>query len=76
MIEAFWRSMKHQWLFLNTLDSVARGRALVDFYVNEHNTAPGSRVAKNNARAARPDQWKSAKLHSEDSVLAASHGSV
>jgi transposase InsO family protein len=38
MIEAFWRSLKHQWLFLNTLDSVARVRTLVEFYVNEHNT--------------------------------------
>ena len=25
LIEAFWRSMKHQWLFLNTLDSIAAG---------------------------------------------------
>jgi transposase InsO family protein len=38
LIEAYWRSLKHQWLFLNTLDSVARVRALVEFYVNEHNT--------------------------------------
>ena len=38
MVEAFWRSLKHQWLFLNTLDTVARVRALVQFYVNEHNT--------------------------------------
>jgi transposase InsO family protein len=38
IIEAVWRSMKHQWLFLNTLDSVAHVRALVEFYVNEHNT--------------------------------------
>jgi len=26
LIEAFWRQMKHQWLFLNTLDSVASVR--------------------------------------------------
>jgi transposase InsO family protein len=38
LIEAYWRSLKHQWLFLNTLESVARVRALVEFYVNEHNT--------------------------------------
>jgi putative transposase len=38
MVEAFWRSLKHQWLFLNTLDTVARVRALVEFYVTEHNT--------------------------------------
>jgi putative transposase len=38
LIEAYWRSLKHQWLFLNTLDCVARVRAMVEFYVNEHNT--------------------------------------
>ena len=38
LIEAYWRSVKHQWLFLNTLDSVARVRAMVEFHVNEHNT--------------------------------------
>ena len=38
MIEAFWRSLKHQWLYLNSLDSLARLRTLVEFYVEEHNT--------------------------------------
>jgi putative transposase len=38
LIEAYWRSLKHQWLFLNTLDSVVRVRAMVEFYTNEHNT--------------------------------------
>ena len=38
IVEACWRSLKHQWLFLNTLDTVARVRTLVEFYVNEHNT--------------------------------------
>ena len=38
IVEAFWRSLKHQWLFLNTLDTVARVRALVEFYVDEYNT--------------------------------------
>jgi putative transposase len=37
MIEAFWRSMKHQWLFLNRLESVAQLRNLVAFFVDEHN---------------------------------------
>ncbi len=37
MIEAFWRSMKHQWLFLNTLDSVAALRRHVLLYVTAHN---------------------------------------
>ena len=38
MIEAFWRVMKHQWLFLNQLDSLTKLRRLVEFYVNQHNT--------------------------------------
>jgi hypothetical protein len=37
MIEAFWRSFKHQWLFLHSLDSVTTVRRLVEFYVQEHN---------------------------------------
>jgi transposase InsO family protein len=38
MIEAFWRSLKHQWLYLNSLDSIERLRAFVEFYVEQHNT--------------------------------------
>jgi hypothetical protein len=38
MIEAWWRSLKHQWLFLHSLDSVPTVRRLVAFYVQEHNT--------------------------------------
>jgi putative transposase len=38
MIEAFWRSLKHQWLYLNSLDSIMRLQALVEFYVEQHNT--------------------------------------
>jgi len=33
LIEAFWRQLKHAWLFLNTLDSTVA----VSFYVREHN---------------------------------------
>jgi Integrase core domain len=36
MIEAWWRSLKHQWLFLHSLDSVTTVRRLVEFYVQEH----------------------------------------
>jgi transposase InsO family protein len=36
MIEAWWRSLKHQWLFLHSLDNVTV-RRLVEFYVQEHN---------------------------------------
>ena len=38
MIEAWWRSLKYQWLFLNQLDSVDAVRRLTDSYVIEHNT--------------------------------------
>ena len=37
MIEAWWRSLKHQWLFLHSLDSVATIRRLAAFYVHEYN---------------------------------------
>ena len=37
MIEAWWRSLKHQWLFLHPLDSIATIQRLVAFYVHEHN---------------------------------------
>jgi hypothetical protein len=37
MTEAWWRSLKHQWLFLHSLDNVATIRRLVAFYVHEHN---------------------------------------
>src|ERR1700726_1963002 len=37
MIEAWWRSLKHQWLFLHSLDSVTTVRRLVAFYVDEQN---------------------------------------
>ncbi len=38
LIEAWWRTLKHQWLYLNTLDSVETVRRLVAFYVAAHNT--------------------------------------
>ncbi|WP_157898908.1 DDE-type integrase/transposase/recombinase [Luteitalea pratensis] len=37
MIEAWWRSLKHQWLFLHSLDSSSTVGRLVAFYVDEHN---------------------------------------
>lgn len=37
LIEAWWRSLKHNWLFLHSLQSVAQVRKLVGFYVQEHN---------------------------------------
>ncbi len=38
LIESWWRVLKHQWLFLNTLDSVKTIEKLVAYYVEEHNT--------------------------------------
>ena len=38
LIESWWRVLKHQWLYLNTLDTVSSVRTLVTFYVQEHNT--------------------------------------
>ena len=37
MIEAFWRSLKHSWLYLHSLDSFAALRRLVELYVTAHN---------------------------------------
>ena len=52
MIEAWWRSLKHQWLFLHSLDSVTTVRRLVAFYVDEHN-----RVLPHSAfRGQTPDE--------------------
>ena len=38
MNEAFWRSLRHQWLYLHSLDSFTHLEQLIDFYVREHNT--------------------------------------
>jgi len=37
MIESWWRVLKHQWLYLNTLDTLATVQKLVAFYVEQHN---------------------------------------
>ena len=37
MIEAWFRSIKHQWLFLHQLDNIATLKRLTEFYVVEHN---------------------------------------
>lgn len=38
MIERFWLSMKHSFLFTQELDSITALRRFVDFYVDQHNT--------------------------------------
>ena len=52
LIEAWWRSLKHNWLYLNQLDSIARVRRLVAFYVEEHNT----RLPHSAFRGQTPDE--------------------
>jgi putative transposase len=37
MIEAFWRSLKHSWLYLHTPDGLAALRHLIEFYVKADN---------------------------------------
>ena len=37
MIEAFWRSLKHAWLYLHSLGSLTTLRRLIEFYVTAHN---------------------------------------
>ena len=36
MIEAWYRQLKHQWLFLNELDSATSVRKLIAIYVKQH----------------------------------------
>jgi len=38
MIEAWWRTLKHHWLYLNTLDTAESVRRLTALYVEAHNT--------------------------------------
>jgi len=52
LIESWWRVVKHQWLFLNTLDTVAALERLVAFYVQEHNT----RLPHSAFRGQTPDE--------------------
>ena len=37
MIEAFWRSLRHGWLYLHNLDNTATLRRLIEFYVRARN---------------------------------------
>jgi hypothetical protein len=57
MIEAWWRSLKHQWLFFHSLDNVATVRRLVAFYVQEHDTVlPHSRFSDRRLRRRTSDE--------------------
>lgn len=52
MIESWWRQLKHQWLFLNSLDSANSVCRLSEFYVAEHNT----RLPHSAFRGQTPDE--------------------
>lgn len=52
MIESWWRVLKHQWLYLNTLDTVRAVEKLAAFYVQEHN----SRLPHSAFRGQTPDE--------------------
>jgi len=52
MIESWWRALKHQWLYLNSLDTVATVRKLVAFYVEQHN----SQLPHSAFRGQTPDE--------------------
>ncbi|MEE9179716.1 MAG: DDE-type integrase/transposase/recombinase [Vicinamibacteria bacterium] len=52
LIEAWWRALKHQWLYLNSLDSVPTVEKLVSFYIDEHNT----RLPHSAFRGQTPDE--------------------
>ncbi len=52
MIESWWRALKHQWLYLNALNSVPTIERLVAFYVKEHN----SRLPHSAFRGQTPDE--------------------
>ena len=44
--------LKHQWLYLNTLDTVSRLQKLIAFYVDEHN----ARLPHSAFRGQTPDE--------------------
>jgi hypothetical protein len=52
LIESWWRVLKHQWLYLNTLDTVRTVEKLVAFYVQQHN----SRLPHSAFRGQTPDE--------------------
>ena len=51
--------MKHQWLVLNTLDSISAVRRLVDFYVTAHN----SEIPHSAFQGQTPDEMYSGRGH-------------
>ena len=54
LIESWWHALKHQWLYLNSLDTISTIRKLVTFYVGEHN----SRLPHSAFRGQTPDDMQ------------------
>ncbi len=52
LIESWWRSLKHQWLYLNTLDTLSTLEKLIAFYVDAHN----ARLPHSAFRGQTPDE--------------------
>ena len=52
LIESWWRSLKHQWLYLSTLDTLSTLRKLITFYMDAHNT----RLPHSAFRGQTPDE--------------------
>lgn len=52
LIEPWWRTLKHQWLYLDTLDSVETVRRLIAFYVEAHN----AEIPRSAFRGHTPDE--------------------
>jgi hypothetical protein len=57
MIEVWWRCLKHHWLFLQPLDSVATVRRMVAFYVDEHNHVLPLSAFQGQTNARRDVLW-------------------
>ena len=52
LIESWWRALKHQWLYLNTLDTISTLEKLIVFYVDAHNI----RLPHSAFRGQTPDE--------------------
>lgn len=52
LIEAWWRELKHRWLFLHLLDTATAVRNLVAFYVEQHNAV----VPRSLLKGRTPDE--------------------
>jgi transposase-like protein len=82
MIERFWLSAKHVWLFLNNLDSLAAVRKHVEFYVTQHNSvlphaALGGRTPDEvyyGTATEVPDQLKNARAKARAARIEANRG--